>query len=918
MDTSLDSLLERWGRMRQQGPLSQEALEQLRQGSPEALRQELQRAMTELQSFDDWLDTVAQGGQRTDPLAAEPTLPKRYQLLDKLGQGGMGVIHRALDRDLDREVAIKLLQERYSSNSPTALRFVDEARIMGQLQHPGIPAIHELGLLSDGRPFLAMKLVKGRTLAEQLEERADPKADLGRLLSIFEQICQAAGYAHARRVIHRDLKPSNVMIGAFGEVQVMDWGLAKILSSDGEALPPDKETREKVVPSTIIKTARTPDSETQAGSILGTPAYMSPEQAAGELAKLDRRTDVFALGAILCEILTGEPPYLGPDGEMVWMLAMRAQLADANDRLDRCGAAPEWVDLAKACLAIDPEARPKDAWQVAEIAGRIRADTEQRARQAEMERERAVVREAEARKRRRVWFVVAACLLLGLVASSIMAIQAHQARAEAEEAEKAEAEAHRLAQSHLEQAIKAIEQMLLEASEERLAHVPHAETLRRDLAQDARSFLDDLLKKESKNPDVRLATAKAYKQLGSIEQTLGDIPAAEKTFQRAIDLFQRLAVEYPLVPLYRDRLASTYYDLSVLYQQKRRTEEGLAFNSKVLELWNVLHENDPHHHAYRHGLGMAYLVRGWLSMDMNDARQAELSFHRSLEQFVALSSLDRDNPRYEQESARALHFLGWLHSDQNRLEKAREYYLKSMWQRELLVKQHGKTQYELDLGYTYNNMGVLHDRLGQFEEAAAFHRKGIAIFQKLAKDFPLIPEYKNMLGLLHNNLVRTMLQQDRPNQPCLPLLQEARTQLLAALEITPGHNGFRRNLGQTYRHLAEVHMRLGEVNASLMLIPEMLQWLPGQGDVHWHAASLYARAMDAAAKDERLSLPERQERLAALGGQAVQQLQEAQQLGYLQRDDLLQGKMFDALRSRTDFQEFVKKHAPMGAGADKP
>jgi serine/threonine protein kinase len=185
------------------------------------------------------------------------------------------------------------------------------------LQHPGIPAVYELGELPDGRPFLAMKLVKGRTLHELLKERSEPSQERGRFLAIFEQVCHAVGYAHAHNVIHRDLKPSNVMVGAHGEVQVMDWGLAKVLDPSRPQEPVDKseELPATVASVTAIETPERGEAATRTGSVLGTPAYMPPEQAAGEIRKLDARSDVFGPGAILCEILTGRPPYEGKDGQ---------------------------------------------------------------------------------------------------------------------------------------------------------------------------------------------------------------------------------------------------------------------------------------------------------------------------------------------------------------------------------------------------------------------------------------------------------------------------------------------------------------------------------------------------------------------------------------------------------------------------
>jgi hypothetical protein len=156
-----------------------------------------------------------------------------YELLGELARGGMGVVYRARDVALGREVAVKVLLDRFPAGGLAAHRFLGEARITGQLQHPGIPAVHQVGTLPDGRPYLAMKLIKGRTLDQVLRERPNPAAERGRLLAVFAAVCQAVGYAHAHRVIHRDLKPANVMVGAFGEVLVMDWGLAKVLPGRG-------------------------------------------------------------------------------------------------------------------------------------------------------------------------------------------------------------------------------------------------------------------------------------------------------------------------------------------------------------------------------------------------------------------------------------------------------------------------------------------------------------------------------------------------------------------------------------------------------------------------------------------------------------------------------------------------------------
>jgi WD40 repeat protein len=365
------------------------------------------------------------------PTRTSPTSPPGYELLDEIGRGGMGLVYRARDVALDRDVAVKLLAERYPADSPAAQRFLFEARITGQLQHPGIPAVHQVGALGDGHPFLAMKLIKGSTLEALLKQRTDPAADSGRMLAIFEAVCQAVGYAHAHRVIHRDLKPANVMVGAFGEVQVMDWGLAKAL---GENTPATAEALTAEETRAWTEFRPTPDSgaQTQAGTLIGTPAFIPPEQAVGETERVDARADVFGLGALLAVLLTGRPPYLGDTFESVRVQAVRGKLKDCFARLDASAAEPELVALCKKCLAFEPADRPADAGAVAQAVAGLRAAADERARQAELERVRALgeqaaaaARSAERRKRRRVVIGAAAVLAVAVIGglTAVLAVQ---------------------------------------------------------------------------------------------------------------------------------------------------------------------------------------------------------------------------------------------------------------------------------------------------------------------------------------------------------------------------------------------------------------------------------------------------------------------------------------------------------------
>jgi serine/threonine protein kinase/Flp pilus assembly protein TadD len=325
----------------------------------------------------------------------------RLQLFGEIARGGMGAVLKGRDSDLGRDLAVKILLEAHRDKPEMIRRFIEEAQIAGQLQHPGIVPIYELGAFGDRRPYFAMKLVKGHTLAEILAKRKSPGDDLPRLLSIFESVCQTMAYAHARGVIHRDLKPSNVMVGSFGEVQVMDWGLAKVLPRGGAV--EDASAGHTKDQGTIIATGRSgSDSDlSQAGSVMGTPSYMAPEQARGEVELVDERADVFALGSIFCELLTGEPAFTGRNSGEIQRKAARGELSNAMIRLDqnRLGHDPELISLAKSCLTPERDDRPRNAGEVAERMSRYHSRVQDRLRQSEIARAEEKARAEEASKR---------------------------------------------------------------------------------------------------------------------------------------------------------------------------------------------------------------------------------------------------------------------------------------------------------------------------------------------------------------------------------------------------------------------------------------------------------------------------------------------------------------------------------------
>ncbi|MCU0725963.1 MAG: serine/threonine protein kinase, partial [Planctomycetes bacterium] len=204
--------------------------------------------------------------EETEPAAPPPTgTPGRFEVLGELGRGGIGAVYLSRDRDLGRTVAVKKLLDRHLSSRDIRRRFVGEARIGGRLDHPGVVPIYEVGLEEGRRPFIAMKVVKGRTLAEILDDREGPEDDRRRVLDVFRRVCETVAYAHSRGIVHRDLKPANVMVGTFGEIAVLDWGLAKVLAPDAAGTD-DPATDPGELPSGAAEIS-------QDGLVLGTLAY---------------------------------------------------------------------------------------------------------------------------------------------------------------------------------------------------------------------------------------------------------------------------------------------------------------------------------------------------------------------------------------------------------------------------------------------------------------------------------------------------------------------------------------------------------------------------------------------------------------------------------------------------------------------
>jgi eukaryotic-like serine/threonine-protein kinase len=274
--------------------------------------------------------------ERRAPAADRDRSTARLVDRGEIARGGQGVIRKVFDRTLERHVALKVMHPELADHPDLRDRFLDEARITGQLDHPNIVPIYDL-VESGGEVEFTMKLIEGQTLSARLKRRTWSPDELPRLLEIFLKVCDAVAFAHSRSVIHRDLKPSNIMIGEFGEVYVMDWGCAHI--GGGKARRGETMPRRTVVDAP--------------GTVIGTSAFMAPEQALGQTDEIDERTDVFGLGAVLYVMLTGVPPYAGIDDSEERMHARAAAIKPPAEATKGRTPPPELSAIAMRALARD-------------------------------------------------------------------------------------------------------------------------------------------------------------------------------------------------------------------------------------------------------------------------------------------------------------------------------------------------------------------------------------------------------------------------------------------------------------------------------------------------------------------------------------------------------------------------------------
>jgi tetratricopeptide (TPR) repeat protein/tRNA A-37 threonylcarbamoyl transferase component Bud32 len=496
------------------------------------------------------------------PSGAEPwTTIDGYELLEELGRGATGVVYKARERRLSRLVALKTISESAFSSPAQRRRFLAEAEAIARVRHPHIIPIHAVGE-DRGRPYISLEYAEGGSLARRLAGGPMPPRDAAGLV---EALARAVEAAHRAGVVHRDLKPSNVLLAADGAPKVADFGLARLLGEES--------------------------SRTATGEVLGTPAYMAPEQAEGRSREAGPAADIYALGAILYHALTGRPPFLGASAMESMRLVLTAEVVPPSRQ--RPDVPRDLETIALKCLEKEPARRYAAALELADDLARFRNGEPIRARPI------GVVGRAAKWARRHPWQSASAAIaalaiasIIGLTYRHNLQLQAQVARTEAKSAE---------ARRNYQEARTLVESVLGRLNDPRFAGTPRLKELGRDLMEDARNFYQRILSQnDSRDPAVRFDNARAFGMLSQIEYELGRRDRAEKQVRQGLEFVAGLRAEDPDDPTYLRLQVEGLIRLAAYIRETGRADEALSRSGEALGLAERLARaipDDPYNHA---------------------------------------------------------------------------------------------------------------------------------------------------------------------------------------------------------------------------------------------------------------------------------------------------------------------------------
>jgi len=802
--------------------------------------------------------------------ARPETSAGRYRILRPHARGGLGQVFVAEDTELSRQVALKEIQANHADLPESRTRFVLEAQITGGLEHPGIVPVYGLGSYADGRPYYAMRFVQGESLRSSIRRFHDAKqprfdgVEFRKLLAQFVAVCQAVAYAHSRGILHRDVKPDNVMLGKFGETLVVDWGLAKVIGR-GERPPDPAESEQTLRPP---RSGSNP-SATAVGQALGTPTYMSPEQADGQLDELGPPADIYSLGATLYELLTGQPPFLGPVREVL-LQVRRGEVAPP--RRVQPGVPPPLEAICLKAMAVRPGERYSTAQDLAADVERWLADEPVSAR-----RERLGARLWRWIKRHRMLVTgLSATVLVGLVSLGVATVLLTAAN-------ERERTAHATAVKARDRTRQALDAMISDATSDML-------TTQKALAPEQRAFLESVLTyygefaaEPGEDETARKRLADAHYRLGMIHHRLDHHEESANVLRRASELFAQLADDFPTVTEYRN-LEPMCFLAGVLRELNRPTESETVYR-QAITLWERLVADFPNVPEYRDGLAKTHGELGTLLGDQGRGVEAAAAYRRAMTIWAELSAADPTNLGYRRLLAAGHHNLGIMSMHEGRTDEAEREFRLALPVIEKLAKDFPTAvRYRADLAGCYNALGELLRQGRKSAEAEDAIRRAADGFEKLAADFPLVPDYRRELASCYQNLGLLFVLLDRPADAMAQYRKELpiREQLAAQFP----------NLPRYQLSFAECQIRLGELDRAAASIDAILTRLKDPA-VIYDAACALAQASGAAKSDTAAA--------DRYGARAVDVLRQAVACGYTDIAHLLKDSDLHPIRQRAGY-----------------
>jgi eukaryotic-like serine/threonine-protein kinase len=836
----------------------------------------------------------------------------RFVVLRPHAKGGIGQVRVAFDNELQREVALKEIQPQLADDPGSRFRFVLEAEVTGRLEHPGVVPVYSLGADPQGRPYYAMRFIRGESFKEAIDRfhlaDAKPERDpsertlaLRDLLNRLVSACNSVAYAHSRGVIHRDLKPANVMLGPYGETLVVDWGLAKVIGR--------KEVGASVEATLKPSLAYGRESsDTRAGTVMGTPAYMSPEQAEGRLDSVGPKSDVYSLGATLYYLLTGRSPF--PDGALATVIE-KVQKGDYP--------APRAVNrtvpsaLESICLRA-MSCRPADRYTSAQA---LAADLEHWLADEPVTafHEPAWTRVLRWGRRHRslvaggaaLLLTAVAALLVGLVLLGRAGARTEQQRRRAE-LNFIDAERQRdLARANFQLARRAVDDSFIQVSQSTLlkSPLPGLQPLRKQLLESALKYYQEFARQEGGDPALKKELAEAYFRVGSITEELGTPPEALVAFRRALDAFQALSAAEPRNASLRGDLARTHRAIGRMEAGTGRPDDAIASFRLASNLGEELVGSNPEVPDYQENLAWSYNNLGTMLQRRGEASSARPFYNRAIATWERLIA---GHPRdaFRIGLAQACSNLGWNLCQAGRLDDAIVANRKAVELNEDAARADSlNPSYRSKLAHCLDNLGTAYAFAGRTGEARQAYEKALAVVEPLIRENPAVPSFKEIeIGTridLGHLLVRT--GEDLKARAAF----ETASKLAKSLpETTSSYFSH----AYIHRGLAKLLLKEGHVEAALDALKKAVTI--GESDPGEKPYSLYelacARALYSAVVDGKAMLTdEERATISREKDRALEALRQAVADGWENVPWMKVDRDLDPIRSRDDFQDLIRR-----------